>query len=1001
MTTHFAKFRALLNELFLFDQADLDFGMYRVMNARRAEISRFLDHDLLPEVRSALAALGSDKQIELGSELKVMGAQIKALGYDPATNPKFQELKGRYDAAPDLADLEGQIFSHLLTFFRRYYAEGDFLSLRRYKAGVYAIPYAGEEVKLHWANADQYYVKTGEYFRDYAWTLPSGQRVHFKLADADTERNNNKPAEGKNRRFHLTSIEPAAPESSDSTLWFSYALDPATQKQLNEAVVEQIRAAAAADPRLLALLELAPTEKQPGRTLLEKHLADYTARNTFDYFVHKDLGTFLRRELDFYIKNEVLLLDDLDHATAYGLERSLAQIKALRRVGLPIIAFLAQIEDFQKRLWLKKKFVVATEYCVTLDRVPAELFPAIAANAAQRAEWVRLFAIDAIQGDLATAAYSAPLTSQFLRENPFLVLDTRFFDAAFKAALLASFADLDAQLDGLLVHSENFQALNLLQARYHEQVKCIYIDPPYNTSEFSFTYKNNYKYSSWITMMENRVSIGKDILPSTGVIAVAIDDTETHHIRLVLDDLFNKDNRIATIAIEVNPAGQNIRPNVPSLSHDYCHVYAKSIDDAEMSLRELTDDEKKSFSEKDEKGYFLWDNLRRRGGNSRPTDRPNQCFPLFVDLSTKQVSTTFFEESQEVWPTDPQGEMRIWRVSPDGAKREIENNEISVVVKSGRIEVVKKSRMPEGRKPKTLWKDGAYSATTYGTKLLNDILHTYNFSYPKSINLVQDIIRYWATEGVILDYFAGSGTTGHAVINLNREDDGERKYILVEMGEYFASVLKPRILKVIYSADWRDGKPVGRKGSSHMLKYIQLESYEDTLNNLALQRTATQDSLLERHSDFRRDYMLHYLLDVESRASLLNLGQFARPHGYTLAIGAGSVGATKPVAVDLVETFNYLLGLRVRRRDEQGGYVVVTGTLASGERVLIIWRDLERHSNADLNDFFAERFDQTRASAYDLIYVNGDNTLENQRRAAETWKVRLIEADFIRLMFGE
>ncbi len=254
---------------------------------------------------------------------------------------------------------------------------------------------------------------------------------------------------------------------------------------------------------------------------------------------------------------------------------------------------------------------------------------------------------------------------------------------------------------------------------------------------------------------------------------------------------------------------------------------------------------------------------------------------------------------------------------------------------------------------------------------------------------------------MFLDYFAGSGTTGHAVINLNREDSGERKYILVEMGEYFASVLKPRILKVIYSADWRDGKPVGRNGSSHMLKYVQLESYEDTLNNLALQRTVTQDSLLERHSDFRRDYMLHYLLDIESRASLLNLGQFARPQGYTLNISSGSVGATTPVAVDLVETFNYLLGLRVQRRDEQRGYVVVTGALAGGERALIIWRDLERHSNADLNDFCAERLAQTRASAYDLIYVNGDNTLENQRQAAETWKVRLIEADFIRLMFGE
>jgi adenine-specific DNA-methyltransferase len=253
----------------------------------------------------------------------------------------------------------------------------------------------------------------------------------------------------------------------------------------------------------------------------------------------------------------------------------------------------------------------------------------------------------------------------------------------------------------------------------------------------------------------------------------------------------------------------------------------------------------------------------------------------------------------------------------------------------------------------------------------------------------------------VLDYFAGSGTTGHAVINLNREDGGNRKYILVEMGAYFDTVLKPRILKVIYSKDWKDGKPVSREGSSHLLKYIRLESYEDALNNLEMQRSELQTQLLANAPELREDYMLRYMLDVESRgsASLLNIAAFAHPFDYTLKIAAGSVGETRDTAVDLVETFNYLLGLRVRQINTIRDVVTVQGLNPEGQRVLIIWRDVEKLPNDELDTFFQKQGYTTRDQEFDLIYVNGDNNLENLRRDDETWKVRLIEQEFQRLMF--
>jgi len=147
--------------------------------------------------------------------------------------------------------------------------------------------------------------------------------------------------------------------------------------------------------------------------------------------------------------------------------------------------------------------------------VPEELYPEIAANDAQREEWKRLFAIDEIEENITQPGYSEPLTVDFLKANPHLVLDTMFFGHDFKDRLLASIEDLDEQTDGLLVESENFQALNLLQGRYREQVKCIYIDPPYNTGGDGFIYKDSYQHSSWLSMMDDRLRLGREVLKGT------------------------------------------------------------------------------------------------------------------------------------------------------------------------------------------------------------------------------------------------------------------------------------------------------------------------------------------------------------------------------------------------------------------------------------------------------------------------------------------------------
>jgi adenine-specific DNA-methyltransferase len=279
-----------------------------------------------------------------------------------------------------------------------------------------------------------------------------------------------------------------------------------------------------------------------------------------------------------------------------------------------------------------------------------------------------------------------------------------------------------------------------------------------------------------------------------------------------------------------------------------------------------------------------------------------------------------------------------------------------------------------------------------------------SFPYCHPVSLYEEIVGAVTQDmnSITMDYFAGSGTTGHALLNLNREDQGGRKYVLVEIGLHFDTTLKPRITKVIYSSDWKNGKPASYDtGVSQCFKYIRLESYEDTLNNLEFKKTGIQGALLTVSPSLKEEYMLSYMMDLETEgsASLLNVNRFDDPWNYTMKIATGSAGETRTRPVDLVETFNYLIGLTVIRRDFLKGIEVIEGTNPEGDNVLVIWRNTKETSNEQLDEFFRKQDYNTRDTEFDLIYVNGDNNLENLKKPDETWKVRLIEEDFKRLMF--
>lgn len=994
----FEELKAKLKEIFQLDRNDLDFGLYRIMNLKAAEVSNFIDNELLPQVKEGLKSYSLNDNKAITEELKKAEEQAKELGMNPEDAPKVKELKAKLKDSFDSEKIENEIYSDLYNFFKRYYSEGDFLSLRRYKEGVYALPYEGEEVKLHWANADQYYIKSGETLTNYTFKVKD-KKVRFEVVQATTEQNNNK--DDKNRRFKLVEGDPVRVENNEYIISFSYLPDAQATKQ------EEINAQSCSD--LLINPVLMPLSADLGTLtgndknkipLLRKHLNNFTAKNTFDYFIHKDLGKFLNRELDFYIKNEIMHIDDIEEESAPKVEQYLCKVKVLRKVARKIITFLASLEDFQKKIWLKKKFVLETNYCITLDRVPEELYPIVAANEAQIKEWIKLFAIDELK------EYSKSLTVEFLKANPYLVLDTAFFDTDFKYKLLASIDDFDEQCNGLLIHSENFQALNLLQEKYATCIDGAYYDPPYNTSENTFIYKNSYKHSSWASMIYNRILSTKPLLKNNSVLSIAIDDLEHPLLEGLCDIAIGAEHRLGNLVIEIKPSGRT-NDNYLATSHEYILFYTLGYpQDINISFFELTEEQKKQYKDVNLYGEACkWRDFMRTGGYSTPEERPNSFYPIYYDNTTGKMSLEKREGYKEILPIDSEGKYRVWRKTKPAFLDHLNRGEIKIVPKSCSadfkvqiIDVIK-----DGMRPKSVWTGSKYDASSHGTKLLKKMFgEAFIFSFPKSIYAVEDTLYTFIGEnniGQVIDIFAGSGTTGHAVINLNRDDGGKRKYILVEMGNYFDLVTKPRIEKVIYSKDWKDGKPVSREGSSHCFKYIRLESYEDALDNLQFERTTAQTDLLNKPQNkaVKEEYMLKYMMDLETKGSLLNINQFAKPFDYELKITRN--GETKTVKVDLVETFNYLIGLNVSHIQKVKDVLTIEGTTREGEKTLILWRDTEKTSAEDLDKWFEKQNYSTQDMEFDTIYVNGNNNLENLRKSDETWKVRLIEAEFQKRMF--
>lgn len=387
------------------------------------------------------------------------------------------------------------------------------------------------------------------------------------------------------------------------------------------------------------------------------------------------------------------------------------------------------------------------------------------------------------------------------------------------------FIDNGGQMN-FLIEGDNLASLKLLEKTHKGRIDLIYIDPPYNTGAKNWIYDNDYvdsndlfRHSKWLSFMKNRLKSAYNLLSCDGIIIVTIDDYEVDTLTLLMDELFGEEHRLATIIIKNNPSGRSTVSGV-SISHEYALFYCKN-DNVKLGRLPRNEAQIARYKETDSNGRFEWVNFRKHGGYKE--DAPSMYYPIYVkkDGSSFRIPKLLWNERIKEYsileesetdelvslPIDEEGRQRRWKWGLDRALTQ--QSDMSVRLDRNKVPAIYiKARMKEeGMLPLTVWDSKEYSSTEYGANLLSKIMGGKKFDYPKSLYAVIDCLKVGNAkkDTIILDFFAGSGTTGHAVMKLNAEDGGNRKFILCTNNEnnICRDVTYERIKRVIAKEDYK------------------------------------------------------------------------------------------------------------------------------------------------------------------------------------------------------
>lgn len=974
----------------------------------------------------------------------------------------------------------------------------------------YEADYDGSDTLFHWKHKDSYYIKTGNGFHSVRCEI-GGKWIEFRLSGSDEEaetgeRNNNKESTIKHYRLlDILPVDEIDQEGATRTVWQArFALATASTPKV-ELYSRLWQAVFADEQDLSPYLHKKPgkDEDPPGKPVfndlnddydkteggsvkgigqlrlkfekyteelakrdefkdngknaderqkaleadatavalyqLDRNLNKFYVGNDADYFIHKDLRGFLTREKARFIK--VVIFSDLDALLHAGEDNATTLIaRAFNIVADTLIGFLATIENFQKGLFELKKKVVDTHYLISVGKIPAAFHGRVFDSEAQRAEWREVFKVNVSNAGQ-------------LSEHPTLVVDTSLYrdtDPYFQDELLSlpAFDHLDEQTDGLLVNSENWQALNLLQEKFREQIKCIYIDPPYNTGGDGFLYKDSFRHSSWASMIHDRLQLAYTFLNKSGVLFASIDDKERTQLETQLKQVFGAVNRVEELIWAQNST-KNQSPTY-STNHEYVEVFAKELErvkadpamfrepkpgyaemielaerlnpnyppisEVERTISKLFEGHRQEFrSELEEQGIEfdksldLWKGLYNYR-NAEYRDEQGKYVP--EDKAQEQKAKIWiWREGDSSFPLgggtankagvyDPDHEdYRFYRPPHPITKKACPHPKSGwrfplkpvVGLATSFLEMAEDYRIAWGEDEKKVPQVKKFLHEV-DTNVSRSIINDYtdgekelsaltglkgSFPNPKPTTLIERFAQQTTTAREwVLDFFAGSGTTGHAVMR----SDENRRFLLTEMGGYFSSILKPRIKRVLYSTHWKDGAPFNRGLQRRIVKVQAFEQYEDLLDNLV---PVWDDNALPTQVP------VTYLFRPEQNALSATL-DLSRPFAQTLRIGKKREEKT----IDLMETWCYLQGywIKSRRLYREFGRTYLAVETTHG--TLVVFRDIDdgQDDTINLNAILSQYVDEHGVSLIQRLEVNHD--ADQRRLSVDT--TLITAAEFMR-----
>lgn len=743
------------------------------------------------------------------------------------------------DVIRDFPEFKEELYEKLFTFFKRYFSESGSLYFVNtpFNDRIYDQIYTDrKDVVLFWKTNMLYYVKSDILPKSMTVSLEDSKKFYFDVANLEHKRANEK----KELLYDFKEIR------RDGTIVITATYSERGKRTKTIDLVKRIKESGGSN---------IDTED------LEKATRIFELPSSVDYFINKDAKKFLKEQFDLW-----LFQYEFSDRSIFT-EKRIKQLKALQMIAYSVIEYVATFENEVVRIWNKPKFVVKSCYVITLNRIAAKNIEIVerilnSTNFKNQVnEWKELGILrdfkkeDLIQNTL--------INKELNKRFQFLPIDTKYFKDL-ESEIVALFDNLDKELDGHLIKSENYQALNTILQKYKNTVQAIYIDPPFNKEQDAdYYYTVKFKDATWITILENRLRLARDFLSDTGSIFVRCDYNGNAYVRLIMNEIFGRENFGSEIIVNrfKRQLGGLTRLGVATDSLFY-YTNPKAVFNDVKRKRICTFCSREIEPE--------WRPMHSPGLR-KPPERVILGKRL---LPPKGRHWTFTQNRiNEMMKETPQ---RV-RINPHDNYVDLEGN---------RIKGMPEYLQTEETSIDSNWTDlkGYAYASTFATRNAEE--------------LIERALRISSNEGdLIMDFFLGSGTTSAVAHKIGR------KWIGVEMGDYFYTEILPRMKKVLAGEKSEISQDVNWRGGG-FFKYYELEQYEDTLKNLKYEDSGPfTDKQLSRYNQyvFLKDTKLLKALDVDYKKNLVKV-DFSELYN----------------DVDIAETLSNLIGKGIRKlRDDK------------------------------------------------------------------------------------